>query len=650
MSMTTIGLNALNAYQQALNITSQNIANANTANYAREVVTFADTGTTTGVAADIKRISNDTLNQAAYSTTSTYNQANTFSTQLTNIQSLFDSSNTANGGTSIGVNITNALNALNQLNANPTNSSSRSLFLTSLSSLSNSVQSINNSITQQQTSTNQLLSTDISQANQILQSLASLNTQISAAPNNSTLLNQRDGLLQQLSNYMNFNVSTAGDGSAALSLTNGLTLVSGSNATPLVTMNDPNNPTNSLPAVQTSNGAVSISNFVQGGQIAGLVQYQQTVLAPTSQQLGMLSLGIAQAFNSQNKLGMTQSGTLGGNLFQDINTTAAMNGRVIANTNNTGNAQIGVSITNVGNVTGSNYSLSMGASNSYVLTRASDNTVIASGTLSGTTPQQINVPSEGFNFTINSGTPANGDVYQISPTAGAAANLSLTSMNPSVLALASPVTASVGAQSATSTGSISVTGVNDTSNSAFSTPGQLNPPITIQFLSSNTYQIVDSNNPSNVLDAGPLTYTPGANVFPTAGGYDPGYQIQLSGTMNAGDTFNVSYSTNTSDNSNGLAMSQLFQQPIYQSGDNFSSAYQSIANTLSTQSSVAQMNVVTTQALQTQATNNVQSNSGVNLVEESLNLSQYQQSYQAAAQVLTIARQVLQTILSIATG
>jgi flagellar hook-associated protein 1 len=66
----------------------------------------------------------------------------------------------------------------------------------------------------------------------------------------------------------------------------------------------------------------------------------------------------------------------------------------------------------------------------------------------------------------------------------------------------------------------------------------------------------------------------------------------------------------------------------------------------------AQINTAQTAqtAVNSQAQQAVQSTSGVNLDEEAANLLQWQQSYQAAAQVLTVANSLFTTLIDSVNG
>jgi flagellar hook-associated protein 1 FlgK len=209
-----------------------------------------------------------------------------------------------------------------------------------------------------------------------------------------------------------------------------------------------------------------------------------------------------------------------------------------------------------------------------------------------------------------------------------------------------PVMTTLGSQAPGSTGTISVTGITDTTNSAFSIPKNLNPPITVVFLTATSYQL-QSTDTSQLIE-GPISYDPtlGANIFPTPGGYDPGYRVSLAGANQAGDNFLIGYNTNPADNSNGLALAGLYQKSLLNQGTlTWGGAYASLSGNISMEASRASSDYDTANVIKKQASARRDAISGISLEEETMNLGEYQQYYQASAQILASARTIFDTII-----
>lgn len=353
---------------------------------------------------------------------------------------------------------------------------------------------------------------------------------------------------------------------------------------------------------------------------------------------------IADQFNRQNKLGSDLNGELGGNIFNDINSTGLMQGRVNGNIDNTGSGTFEVSIDDVSQLQVSDYSLVFSSPTAYTIMRNSDGALASSGTV-GTYPHTVSF--DGMTLSINSGTFAAGDRFSIRPYQGAGSSTSVVMTDPKKLAMAFPVSAEPNINNL-GMGSIKVDEILDTTNASFTTTSQaLAPPIRVEFLTDSTYQLVDVDT-SAVLE-GPLSYdaTTGADLFPTTGGYDPGYRVSLSGSIKAGDMFNIDYNANTvGDNRNALAMAGLYTKKIIDGNETtMNAAYISLSSQVSLQTNTAKTQLDSALTLVDQAEKRFYSVSGVDSMDELTNLMNYQQSYQASAQIIQSARTIFETLL-----
>lgn len=141
------------------------------------------------------------------------------------------------------------------------------------------------------------------------------------------------------------------------------------------------------------------------------------------------------------------------------------------------------------------------------------------------------------------------------------------------------------------------------------------------------------------------------NLFsqaPVAESTYKGFQFQLTGTPAAGDTFDIGYNTDgVSDNRNALALAGLQTKKLMSGGaSSLGENYTQLVEAVGTRTSQATLDQSSSQALLTQAKNQWQSVSGVNLDEEAGKLIQYQAAYNASAQVVSIARQLFSTLIN----
>jgi flagellar hook-associated protein 1 len=646
-SIYSIAIQSLSVYQSAMNITSQNIANVQTPFYSRREINIMEGLAQSGVnLGDVQRIYSSAASSNVQAATSNFSNSDTYLNGLQTLEPLLD-----NDDNSISKYINDSIATLQQLNANTGSIQDRSVYLNKLSILINQFNTINSQLVTQQQTINTQLQSVTAGANSILQSITNINSEIASAPaleDTGPLYDQREQLVQELAKYFDFTSETDSSGQLSISLNNGIELVGKDQLLSFTTVTDANYPTQLNVAVNNGATNIPVSSFINGGQIAGLFGYRQTLTA-TAQSVNELALGITQTINSQNKLGIDYNGDLGQNILNDINNNNLINDRVIPDNQNTGSGVLTVNVNSVSQLTGSNYQLQFTTPTQYTLTRISDNSLVSSGTL-GSLPQAISV--DGFTVNVSSGSIAAGDQYIISPTAGAVNNMQLAISDPKLLALAFPVNGS-GTTQAGSDGAIEITSITDTTTSAFSIPKQLNPPINVVFLSPTSYQIVNANN--NTVMEGPITYDPegGANVFPTPGGFDPGYRVTITGsTLQTGDVFNITYNGNgNGDNRNGLALANLFQQGVLDNGTvNFIQAYDLLSSAVSQQTSVVETQYDSNKILREQATTEFNEISAVDTQEETVNLMSYQQAYQASAQMLQVAKTVFDDVLMMLRG
>ena len=175
------------------------------------------------------------------------------------------------------------------------------------------------------------------------------------------------------------------------------------------------------------------------------------------------------------------------------------------------------------------------------------------------------------------------------------------------------------------------------------------------------YDVVDING--NVIDTGVIV--PGQNnnltiTVPAAAGppvvpmsFD--YEVSISGRPQGGDNFSVSFNTNgVSDNRNALKLIDLQSRTTIginplaptTTGSSFTDAYGDLVERVGTLTSQARVDGEATGAILKQATDNRDSVSAVNLDEEAAKLIQFEQYYQASAQIIQVARNLFDTLIN----
>jgi flagellar hook-associated protein 1 FlgK len=627
-SIFGIDLSALQAFQQAIEVTSNNVANASTPGYDEESIEL-DTalpqnagGFAIGSGVDVAGV------QRAYSQAAAtqLNTSQSTLSQLTSLQNYTSQIDNLFGTTAGG--LTTALQSYysgwSAVADDPTSTPAREALLGNASALAANLNSTSSQLQGLNSDVNTRITADVNQINSIGTQISTLNTQIAQgtgsgqAPNQ--LLDQRDQLVSNLSQLVGVTTTSNTDGSINVYLGNGQPLVLDQNTYQLSTVPNQFN-ASQLEVASTASDGASISSSITSGDLGGLLSARTQAIDPALNQLGQIATAVAQTANAQQASGLDLNGQLGSALFS-VGAPLAT-----ASSANTDATTASATISSIGALTSDNYLLSY-QGGTYTLTDATTGANVAL-TGAGTSTSPLTASSVGLSIVL-SGTPASGDQFLIQPTAQAAATIGVALTDPSGLAAAGAIQTSA---SDTNTGSATIGAgtVLDAAN-----PALLNTT-TIQFLTPTTY---------SVNGAGSFAYTSGGNVDLN------GWQVQISGTPAAGDTFTVqSNAGGTGDNTNALAAANQQTTGVLSNGTiSLSGAVGALisgAGALAQQVNTAQ---TAQTAVNTQATTNVQSISGVNLDEEAANLMQWQQAYQASAQALSVANGLFTTFMDSING
>ena len=267
----------------------------------------------------------------------------------------------------------------------------------------------------------------------------------------------------------------------------------------------------------------------------------------------------------------------------------------------------------------------------------------------------------GFSIRVEGGEFNAGDKYLIQPSRNAAENIGLVVRREEDLAFASPIRASAGEQnlgSATINQGKMLNVRNPNTNAllpGFQTRGELaNGPVVIDFVSydatSGTYGYTIEDKDGNALETG--VYDPKKiNTFfsdnPNAGSAYQGYQFEMTGEPNVGDTFEINFNKNgVSDNRNAELLAALGTANTMNGGSqNFTEGYAGLVEDVGVKTRQSQLDKDAGQTLLEQSNNQRESISGVNLDEEAGKLIQYQAAYNASAQVMSVAQDLFNTLL-----
>jgi flagellar hook-associated protein FlgK len=220
-----ISVTGMQASQAGLNITNQNIANTNTPNYSRKLVNQNDANTMfvaqkdlpSGVfVEDISRAKNFFLDLQYRNHVSSLGYHDELSKLSANINDLLGKP----GNITLNEKLQNFFTAANDLTANPELETLRTTFVNSAQALTESFNETDSSIAKIKEDVDAMpnggLNTKVKQLNDTLSSIGSVQKQINllraVGQDATSLQDQRDGLLDKLSELIDFDVKLGQDG------------------------------------------------------------------------------------------------------------------------------------------------------------------------------------------------------------------------------------------------------------------------------------------------------------------------------------------------------------------------------------------------------------------------------------------------------
>jgi flagellar hook-associated protein 1 len=338
---------ALAAYQEAENVTSNNIANVNTPGASRQQAVLtpqvpvtgtigSPTLTTPGTLGDgvlmslIQRVHDDSYDSLFRNATSSQYFYSVQQSQLSSTQSLLAE---PQGG--INDTYTAFIQSIQTLQANPADPATRSNVISSAQSMVSAISTTGNGLTTQMSSVQNQTTALISTVNGLLSNIAQLNGQIraetAAGEQPNTYKDERDNDIDQLSQYLSVQTNLQPNGSALVTV-NGLALV---NDTVAYTLAVPVIGTASNGQTQMKIGFTNDPNPLNPssiplgqGQLAGLVDLYNNKLSVYQQQLNSFTNALATEVDRVTSSGYDANGVPGVGLLQPL-----VNSQAISSTN-----------------------------------------------------------------------------------------------------------------------------------------------------------------------------------------------------------------------------------------------------------------------------------------------------------------------------
>lgn len=648
MSLMNVGSGALMANQIALQTIGNNIANANTAGYSRQTVSMgANFGQDMGYGyvgngvsvASIVRNYSALLNRQSNTAGSVQAADLARASSLAQMQEAF-----SGGESGLGAAMNEMLNGFSTVVNAPTDLTARNVVLTRMTELASRFKSASGSLNELEYTNKLQIHNDVTLVNSLANQVAALNGQISRSqasglmPND--LLDKRDQLVREMNQYVQTSQVDGAYGTVNLFVGGSQALVLGATAGQLSVSESTQYPGSgqlSLYFSKPDSASVELStSMVGGGEIAGLMKFNNEDLTEGRNLLGRMAQVISTALNAQQSQGLTLSGATGSPLFSQITQmpgyTAIAGVTASVSFVDTQSTATPKPVLDATAYVASDYQVIFGAGGEVNLVRRSDGLTRNYADVAALSAATV----DGLQFNI-SAAGAQYETILFKPFSTAADEMQALVLSPQDLAVSNAVAAKIPPENK---GSLQLSGLRVTGAGI---PGAATTGVEIRFAVDPTTSAV--------------TYTAsnGATGNYVAG--QPikidGWEITLTGTPQAGDSVTVQNAKSQAlgdnwkrDAGNATAFLALRDAKLFDGGTTLSDGFSTLIAQVGTRTQSAKLAADLSGTIAKNLEAERTSVSGVNLDEEAAKLLQYQQAYQASAKMLQIAQSIFDSMIS----
>ena len=326
-SIFSIGLTGLNAAQAGLVTTSHNISNAGTSGYSRQnTVQSTNPAMFTGAGFfgegtkvdTVKRAYSAFLTNQVLSADTKFSEYDTYNTEISQIDNML-----ADATVGLTPAIQSFFSGVQEVAANPASVPARQSMISTSQSLVARFHNLSERLDDVRSGVESQIDETVGAISSYAKDIAEINNKIIIAqqagsnqPAND-LLDTRDLLISELNKLVRVSTNVADDGSMSVFIGTGQPLVIGTNATNLDARPSLSDPTRLDVNIIASNGsAIPIpESLLGGGKLGGLLSMRTSSLDAAQNQLGLIAVGMATAFNAQHALGQDLNGNLGTDFF-----------------------------------------------------------------------------------------------------------------------------------------------------------------------------------------------------------------------------------------------------------------------------------------------------------------------------------------------
>jgi flagellar hook-associated protein 1 FlgK len=628
--LLSIGSSAANAFKNAIDVTSNNVANVATEGYNRqraEIVSNATHALTSSYNGGGSRVESVERIYASYIQTqlvNSYSLKTRYDEQLSLAQQV--EGVVASNDEGVQDFMKRIFDSFQELADNPTSSTARKLTVDQSKSLESLLGNMNSVLDETSEQVNKQLSNTVGEVNQRLESIHLLNQQIAnlshvngQQPND--LMDQRDEAIKQLSQYMDIKTSPQADGKVNVATGDGrYSLIGDNTVTKLSAGLSEFTHDNRYEIYMNVNGEKRvISDHINGGEMGAVLDFRDNMLDKSKDELGVVINGLTASVNWQHYQGWDQNGEPGQSFYQplDTNATASSKNKEIAGGGAEDGTNILVNFTPVYDpnapVQGSNPPYS-----STAVPPAADAQPVDYGTKQGFLDQALteigNFEAREYELRVNAA--GNFDVFDYKT--GAAVEDSA----------GAPVEITLGAPD---------NGIENVEGLRFDVRGINAVQPGEKFLVKPHQDMLENfktelSNPEAIATRGqsPVETGTGNPVSPTSPP-EPGA---------AGDNVNIANMASLQNKN------LLYSDLTGQASETLLGGYSTMATNVGAYVSNTEIQQVAQNNVYGEMVARRESLSGVNLDEEAANLLRFQQAYQASAQILQTAQSTFQTLIN----
>lgn len=441
-SLINSAMSGLSAAQSALNTTSNNISSYNVAGYTRQTTVLAAANSTLGAGGWVGNGVNVSSIQREYNAFIT-NQLRSAQSQSSGLTTRYDQVSKldnmfASTTNNISTTLQDFFSSLQTLVSNAEDPAARQTVLGKANGVVNQFKVADQYLRDQDKQINLSISSTVDQINNYTSQIASLNDKISrltgvgagASPND--LLDQRDQLVSDLNKLVGVEVNVQDGSTYNITMANGYTLVAGTKSNQLAAVTSSADPTRTTVAyVDNVAGNVEIpEKLLTTGSLGGMLTFRSQDLDQTRNSLNQMALAFADAFNTVHQQGIDANGDTNKDFFSFGKPA------VMANSKNTGGAELTASVSKSSAVQATDYRV-VKTDSGWQVTRTSDNTTVKLDADSDASTLKF----DGLSVSIGGTGAANtGDSFTVKPVSDTIVNMKVAISSESEIAMGLPDT------------------------------------------------------------------------------------------------------------------------------------------------------------------------------------------------------------------